>query len=174
MTRFENQLWSDLVREHGDTVARADRPESRRTRVMRHRLFASGTLGLAGVAAAVALALGVVGGSTAPPAFAISQNNDGSVLVRLNSTGDQNLPELNAQLAQMGLGEGVTIWMSAGPAAVTGPVSCTQGPGATKPVSVLVGQDGTETITAESTTEPASGSFHLDHCLVTGIGAETG
>jgi hypothetical protein len=168
MSRFENQLWSELVREHGDTVAKADRRDSVWTRAARHRLLAGGTLGVAGIAAAAVLALGIVGGSTASPAFAVSQKGDGSVSVALASTGDQNLPELNAKLAQMGLDEGVTIWMVPGAATTPGPVTCAQGPGATTPVDILVGENGTETITADSTTEPATGSFHLDHCLDTG------
>ena len=32
MTKFTDNLWSDLVREHGPTLAHADRPEPGRAR----------------------------------------------------------------------------------------------------------------------------------------------
>ena len=49
MTKFTDNLWSDLAREHGPTLARADRPEPGRARRRRPRVLAGSTLGLAGV-----------------------------------------------------------------------------------------------------------------------------
>jgi hypothetical protein len=152
----------DLAREERADAPVAARP--RRTRG-RPRVLAGGTLGLAGVGAALVLALG---GSTAP-AFAVTKTADGSVLVKLNYNANQNLPQVNAKLAAMGLHEGVTIYMASGAASVSGPVNCAQGPGANTPVRVLVGTNGTETIAAgQSAGNTAEGSFHLARCVVTG------
>jgi hypothetical protein len=152
----------DLAREE-----RAAAPAGARRVHLRRRLLAGGTLGLAGVGAALVLALG---GSTAPPAFAITRSDDG-VLVKLNYDTNQNLPQVNDKLAAMGLHEAVTIYMATGPAPVSGPVTCAQGPGATTPVKVLVGANGTETIGAgQSAGNTAAGTFHLNHCVVKGDG----
>jgi hypothetical protein len=155
----------DLAREK--RAAYADRPEPRRARLRRPRLLAGGTLGLAGVGAALVLALG--GTAATAPAYAITRSSDGSVLVHLNYNTDQNLPQVENKLAAMGIHEAVTIYMARGPAAVSGPVTCTPAPGVSgPPVKVLVGKDGTETIApGQSGGNTAEGSFHLDHCTTT-------
>jgi hypothetical protein len=156
----------DLAHEERGTAPVAT--TARRTRP-RRRIFAGSSLGLAGVGAALVLALG---GSAAAPAFAITKGTDGSVLVKLNYDANQNLPQVNAKLASMGLDEGVTIYMASGAASVSGPVNCVQGPGANTPVRVLVGTDGTETIAAgQSAGNTAEGTVHLDRCVVTGNNA---
>ena len=100
MTKFTDNLWSDLTREHRPTLAHADRPEPGRAggaRVLRRpRILAGSTLGLAAVGTALLLALS---GSAAPAAFAITKEGDGSVLVKLDYAKDQNLPQVNAKLA---------------------------------------------------------------------------
>jgi hypothetical protein len=166
MSKFTDHLWRDLVREHGPTLAHADRPEPGRAR--RPRVLAGSTLGLAGVGAALVLALS---GSAAPPAFAITKEGDGSVLVHLNQT--QSLPQVNRKLAAMGTGEQITIYMASGTAAVSGPVTCMPAPGAASPsgpqVKVLQGTDGTEVISPGQTGDNTGvGTWHLDHCVVTG------
>jgi hypothetical protein len=176
MTKFTDNLWSDLVREHGPTLARADRPKPGRVR--RPRVLAGSTLGLAGVGAALVL---VLGGSAAPPAFAITKQGDGSVLVKLNYVQDLNLPQLNRRLTALGTHEQVTIYMATGAAAVSGAVTCTPGPGAgapSTPVKVLVGTNGTEVIgQGQSAGNTAEGTFHLARCTVapdSDIGPGTG
>lgn len=155
-------------RERGGDAAVATR--ARRTR-RRPRILAGSTLALAGVGAALLLALS---GSAAPPAFAITRSANGSVLVKLNYNTNQNLPQVNRKLAAMGLHEAVTIYMASGAASVSGPVTCTQGPGATTPLKVLVGTDGTETIASgQAAGNTAEGSFHLDHCIVGGDNASS-
>lgn len=153
----------DLARDE-----RAARPASGgRVRVLRRpRMLAGGSLGLAGISAGLVLALG---GSTAAPAFAVTRSSDG-VLVRLNYTTptERTIGQLNAKLASMGIPEGVTIYMAAGGASASGPVTCAQGPGATTPVRVLVGDNGTETIApGQSAGNTGEGAFHLDRCVVT-------
>jgi hypothetical protein len=169
MTKFTDNLWSDLVREHGPTLADADRPEPGRAGgagvLRRPRILAGSTLGLAGVGAALVLALG---GSSPAPAFAITTSHDGSVLVNLNYNTDQNLPQVNRKLAAMGIHEQIEIRMAPGAATASGPVTCTPGSGVSGPtVKVLVGSDGTEVIApGQSAGNTAEGSFHLVSCSV--------
>jgi hypothetical protein len=149
----------DLAREE-----RAARPGGARRASLRPRVLAGGTLGLAGVGAALVLALG---GSTAAPAFAVTRSDDGSVLVHLNYTTNQNLPQVDQKLASMGIHERVGIQMAPGAATVSGPVTCTPRPGVSGPaVKVLVGTNGTEVIAAgQSAGNTAAGSFHLVRCF---------
>jgi hypothetical protein len=174
-------ITTDLAREQ--QAAHANRPEQRRAGgigvLRRPRLLAGGTLGLAGVGAALVLALG--GTAATAPAYAVTQNSDGSVLVQLNYDTDQNLPQVENKLAAMGIHEVVTIYMARGPAAVNGPVTCAPAPGVSgPPVKVLVGKDGTETIgPGQSGGNTAEGSFHLVRCTTTsdtgsGITGNTG
>jgi hypothetical protein len=169
MSKFTDHLWSDLVHEHGPTLAQADRPAPSRASgvrfLRRPRILAGSTLGLAGVGAAIVLALGGTAATT--PAFAVTRGNDGSVLVHLNYVQDLNLPQLEQKLASLGIHEQVGIQMAPGAASVSGPVTCSPGPGANTPVKVLVGANGTETIAAgQSGGNTAEGSFHLVHCDV--------
>jgi hypothetical protein len=133
----------------------------------RRRVLAGSTLGLAGVGTAVVLALS---GSAAPPAFAITTNGDGSVLVNINRL--ESLPAANHKLTAMGIHEQVTIYMATGPAAVSGPVTCAPAAGANQSgprLKVLVGKDGTEVIRSGQTAgNTGEGTYHLDHCVVTG------
>jgi hypothetical protein len=157
----------DLARAEQATHSDAGlAPRARRARP-RRRVLAGSTLGLAGVGAALVLALS---GSAAPPAFAVTRSGDGSVLVKLNYGSNQDLPQVNQKLAAMGTHEQITIYMATGPAAVSGPVTCTPAPGVSGPqVKVLVGKDGTEVIApGESAGNTAAGSFHLDRCTTTG------
>lgn len=111
-----------------------------------------------------------LGTSATAPAWAITKNADGSVLVQLNYAQNSNLPQVNRKLTQMGTHEQITIYMATGPATVSGPVTCTPGPGAGQPnpaVKVLVGKDGTEVIApGESGGNTAEGTFHLARCTV--------
>ena len=169
MSKFTDHLWQDLVREHGPTLAHTDRPDPGRAGgagvLRRPRVLAGSTLGLASVGAGLVLALS---GSAAPPAFAITTNGDGSVLVNINRL--QSLPAANHKLTAMGIHEQVTIYMATGPAAVSGAVTCTPGPGAGQPrppVKVLVGTDGTEVIgSGQSGGNTGEGTFHLARCTV--------
>ena len=167
MTKFTDNLWRDLAREHGPTLAHADRPEPGRARRPHPRVLAGSTLGLAGVGTALALTLTATGST---PAYAVTTNSDGSVLVTINQ--NSALPQANAKLTAMGIHEQVTIYMATGPATVSGPVSCTPAPGAHlsgPPLKVLVGANGTEVIapgTAGGNT--GVGTWHLDHCVITG------
>jgi len=138
-------------------------PERARARRPRPRLLAGGSLALAGVGAALVLALG---GSTASPAFAVTRASDGSVLVHLNI--NSSLPQVNAKLAAMGTHEQIGIAMAGGPAAVSGPVTCAPHPGVSGPtVKVLDGPNGTEVISPGQTGDNTGvGTWHLASCAV--------
>jgi hypothetical protein len=134
-----------------------------RARVPRPRLLAGGTLGLAGVAAAVIVALS---GPAASPAFAITKSSDGSVLVHLNI--NSSLPQVNAKLASMGTHEQIGIQMAPGAAPASGPVTCAPSPDVSGPaVRVLDGPNGTEVISPGQTGDNTGvGTWHLASCGV--------
>ncbi len=92
------------------------------------------------------------------------------MLVKLNYIQNENLPQVNRKLTALGTHEQITIYMASGAATVSGPVTCTPGPGAgapTTPVKVLVGANGTEVIgSGQSAGNTAEGSFHLARCTV--------
>jgi hypothetical protein len=178
MSKFKENLWNDLAREHGPALANATRPG--RDRARRSRVIAGGTLALAVAGTALGLGLtstgstptSVAGGGTATlAAYTVTQNSDGSVLVQINQ--GTSLPAANHKLTAMGIHEQVTIYMKPGAAAVSGPVTCTPEPGVSgPPLKVLVGTDGTEVIQPGTTGDNTGvGSWHLDHCVTTDTGS---
>jgi hypothetical protein len=155
LERFGDELNHAAHRELSTT------PRSVRAHVRRPRWIAGGTLGLAGVGAALVLVLSA-GGAAAPPAFAITSNHDGSLTVNLDT--DQGLVGANRKLAAMGTDEHIWFQMAQGPAAVSGPVNCVaQGSVSGPPVKVTVGPGdvNTETIAAGNT---GAGTWHVAAC----------
>ncbi|HEY1515765.1 MAG TPA: hypothetical protein VGF91_05045 [Solirubrobacteraceae bacterium] len=146
LQRFGAAYEAAVRAELTPTLGHADRPEPGRAGaagfLWRPRVVAGGTLGLAGVGAALVIALSA-GGVTAPPAFAITKHSDGSVLVELNR--QEDLGQANQKLTEMGTHEQIALYLRPGPSVVSGPVSCTAAPGASPPnppVQVQVGTDG--------------------------------
>jgi hypothetical protein len=96
MSKFEDHLWREFVREHGDDLANLT------TRAPSHavprRLIAAGG-GLAVAACATALALVLT--STSAPAFAVTRNHNGTVTVTIRST--DGIAGANAALHQLGI-----------------------------------------------------------------------
>ena len=129
------------------TLLLADRPEPGRAPLLRRpRVLAGSTLGL------------TAAGST--PAYAITKNSDGSVLVTINQA--TSLPQANAKLTAMGIHEQVDIQMASGAAPTKGAVTCTPEPGVPGPaLKVLVGNDGSEVIASGNT---GAGTWHLAAC----------
>jgi len=139
-----------------------------RTR-LRPRVLAGSSLGLAGVGAALLLALG---GSAAPPAFgrtalAVTRQRDGSVLVKVNTNTNKPwvLPA-DRKLAAIGIDEQIAVAYQPGAARVRGPVSCTPLGGAATPagppVRVLFRMDGTQALPSGNT---GAGTVHVNSCV---------
>lgn len=174
MTKFTENLWSDLARDHGAALAQASRPGPRRAR--RPGVIAGGTLALAVGGTALALGLTAPGGTptasggtrVVTAAYTITTHSDGSVLVQISR--ETSLPAANAKLTAMGIHEQVAIHMAPGPAPVSGPVACTPAPGVQgPPLKVLVGKDGTEVIASGTTgNNTGVGTWHLASCNATG------
>jgi hypothetical protein len=97
MSKFEDHLWREFVREHGNALARASTPTVKHIR-RGPRLIAGTSLGLAGVGAAVAL---VLGATTTSPAFAVIRNHDGTVTISIQRA--SGIAGANARLNQLGV-----------------------------------------------------------------------
>jgi hypothetical protein len=174
MTKFTDNLWRDIAREHGPALAQAERPGPDRTSVLRRpRVLAGGTLALAAVGTALAFGLTAPGSGPAATggarrvvtaAYTITQSSSGTVVVQINQA--TSLPQANARLTAMGIHEQVTIYMQSGPAAVAGPVTCTPAPGAPGPtLKVLIGTNGTEVIKPGTTGDNTGvGTWSLNKC----------
>jgi hypothetical protein len=97
MSKFEDHLWREVVRQHGHDLEPATPPRVKRRRA-RPRLLAGTTLGLAAMGAALALVLGAASSS---PAFAVTPNHDGTWTVKiLRSDG---IAAANARLTALGV-----------------------------------------------------------------------
>jgi hypothetical protein len=173
MTKFTENLWSDIAREHGAPLAQATRPGPGRAR--RTGLIAGSTLALAAGGTALALGLTSTGstpaGSTAvggirkvvTDAYTITEMSNGSVLVQINQ--QSSIIAADAKLSSMGFQEKVAVFPKPGAATVSGPIPCTPVGGAPKlpQVQVLLGTNGTEVIAGGNT---GAGTWHLDSCVV--------
>ena len=97
MTKFADQLFDDLMREHGPALAHTKplEPHKRRVATRRTLLAGGGTLALA--AAAVIATL--VGGS-ATPAYAVTKNPDGTITLAVYQK--SGIAGINARLRQLG------------------------------------------------------------------------
>src|ERR1700722_7265400 len=98
MSKFTDRLWRELVREHGADLADTSRPGAREPRWMRPRLVLGSTVGVAGVATTLALALGA---ASSAPAFAVTRNHDGTVTVQVMRAA--GIAGANAKLARLGI-----------------------------------------------------------------------
>ncbi len=98
MSEFEDKLWLEVVREHGQDLTRARRPVRRHRRATSSQLLAGTTVGAAAAATAAAL---LFGASTSPPAFAVTRNPDGTVTINLMQR--SGIAGANEKLAAMGV-----------------------------------------------------------------------
>jgi hypothetical protein len=126
--------------------------ESARTRasvLRRPRVLAGSSLALAGVCAAVLLALSVT--AATPPAYAITQKSDGTVFVKVNFGGRNTLQAVDTKLVDK-YHETVMIKTAPGQSAHPAPIDCTPtadqyAPGDPVPsgpsVKLLIGNDNT-------------------------------
>ncbi len=102
MSRFEDHLWREFVREHGNALAQMSTPAAKH--IWRGPRLVAGTgLGLAGVGAAVAL---VLSATSTSPAFAVTRNRDGTVTISIKRS--SGIAGANARLQQLGIRATVT------------------------------------------------------------------
>jgi hypothetical protein len=97
MTKFADQLFTDLMREHGPTLAQTRPPAPGRHIASRRRLLAAGT-GFVAVAATVGGLVASSGGGT--PAYALSTHPNGTVT--LDVYRESGIAAINARLQQLG------------------------------------------------------------------------
>jgi hypothetical protein len=107
MTKFADQLFDDLMREHGPALARTTPPAPRRHIATRRTLLATGT-----ACAAVGVTAGalVAGGGT--PAYAVTTNPDGTVTLAVYQK--SGIAGANARLRQLGDGQVVVVPVESG------------------------------------------------------------
>ena len=135
LDRFGDELHRAAVRE----LSTDSRPARSHARLLRRpRVLAGGSLGLAGVGAALVVALSA-GGAAAPPAFAVTRASDGTVIVHLSSP--EGISGAERKLASMGISETFSATVGIGKP-VAGPVTCTPAPGASGPTVRVVMDSG--------------------------------
>lgn len=98
MSKIEDRLWTDLMREPGANLTLAIRQPSITRRSSRASLAACGALGL--IAAIVAVLL-LTTGTRTTPAYAVTVNGDGSVALTINEL--IGVSGANEQLAELGI-----------------------------------------------------------------------
>jgi hypothetical protein len=104
MTKFSDQLFDDLMREHGPALAhtRPPTPAKRHIAARRTLLVAGG----GGVAAAAAIAGTLVAGS-GTPAYAVTKNPDGTITLAVYQK--SGIAGVNARLHQLGDNQVVVV-----------------------------------------------------------------
>ena len=121
MTKFADQLFDDLMREHGSTLTSARPPASRGHVATRRALLAAGGGGVA-VAAAAGLLVATAGGTGAghsgdaaggkPPAYAVSHNPNGTVTLAVYQK--DGIAGANAKLHELGDSQVYVVPVGAG------------------------------------------------------------
>jgi hypothetical protein len=108
MTKFSDQLFDDLMREHGPALASVRPPAQPKRRItVRRALLAGG--GTVAVAAAIAGGLAATSGS---PAYAVTKNPDGTITLAVYQK--SGIAGVNARLRQLGDNRVVVVPVEAG------------------------------------------------------------
>jgi hypothetical protein len=103
MTKFADQLFDDLMGEHGSTLAQTRAPAPERHTAPRRTLIAAG----AGVAAAAATVGGLMASGGGAPAYALTTHPDGTVTLDVYT--QSGITGINAKLDQVGDGQVVVV-----------------------------------------------------------------
>jgi len=96
MSKFEDQLFADLMSEHGGELATTHRPPATRRGTARHVLAAAGAVGVAG-----AVGLGITAIASGTPAYAVTRAADGTITVSLRDI--SGVTGANAELRKLGV-----------------------------------------------------------------------
>jgi hypothetical protein len=107
MTKFADQLFDDLMREHGPALARTSPPAPRRHVATRRTLLAGGA-----ACAAVAGVAGVLVAGGGTPAYAVTTHPGGTVTVAVYK--ESGIAGANARLRQLDHGKVVVVPVAAG------------------------------------------------------------
>jgi hypothetical protein len=161
MTKFEDQLFDDLMREHGSTLTNARRPAPRHHIATRRALLAVGGGGVAVAAAAgvlVATAGGnapghnasVAGGTT--PAYALTTHSNGTITLAVYEK--SGIAGANAKLHALGDSQVYVVPVGAGCpniSSLPAPAVSLNGKHLSVRSSVLIGDspDGSVTVNAK-------------------------
>jgi hypothetical protein len=98
MSKFEDHLWQEFVREHGGRLAQMRRPPAQHAQWAWPRVVVGASLGLAAAGGVAAL---VLGATPTSPAFAVTRNRDGTVTVKLQRL--SGIAGTNAKLRHLGI-----------------------------------------------------------------------
>jgi hypothetical protein len=149
MTKFADELFDDLMREHGPTLARTSVPTApKRHLATRPVLLTAGAGALA--VAATAGALAAAGGTTAPvtaggtPAYALTTHPNGAVTLAVYQK--SGIAEANAKLRQLGDDRVVVVPIEAN--CPRPPAPAVSGHGRPIGVATSVSRDGSVTVKA--------------------------
>lgn len=82
MTKFADELFRDLIREHGPALQRVQPPAAPRRRVTAHPAWLGA--GAAGLAAATAASVAILGGDPAYAAYTVTPHANGTVTVSVS------------------------------------------------------------------------------------------
>jgi hypothetical protein len=163
MTKFADQLFDDLMREHGSTLAHMGPPAHprRHTAARRAVLAGGGTVAVAGVIAGVLVAgsgtpaAPVAGSHVAPLArsgdqpYAVRKNPGGTITLAVYEK--SGIAAANARLGQLGESQVVVVPIEAGCPAVPPPVVPTQG----DDISMEAGRSASGSVTVNAQGIPA-------------------
>jgi len=109
MTKFTDQLFTDLMREHGPTLAQTRPPEPGRHLAPHRALLAAGTCFVAVAATAGGLVASSGGGT---PAYAVTPHPNGTVT--LDVYRESGFAGINTKLHQLGDGQVFVVPVEAG------------------------------------------------------------
>jgi hypothetical protein len=141
MTKFSDQLFDDLMREHGPALADASPPAHLQRRVATRRTLLAGG-GTLAVAAAIA---GTLVARSPTPAYAVTKNPDGTVTLAVYQA--SGIAGANARLRQLGDKQVVVVPVEAG--CPRPPAPAVSGRGHRITTGMAVSRNGTVTVNAQ-------------------------
>jgi hypothetical protein len=141
MTKFSDQLFDDLMRDHGQALAGVPVPAARKRHVPRPVML---TAGAGGLAAAAAVGTLVVGG--AAPAYAVTTHSDGTVTLAVYQ--ESGIAQANAKLRQVGDGRVVVVPVEPGCPSINSLPTPPGKPGAHLKLGLKVSTGGGATVDA--------------------------